>query len=94
MQELEITWGRVLSVWWLIQWRAIAGGLITGMVVGGALGAVLAFGGDDSDQNATLELVAGGAVGVFWTVFATRMALRKKYRDFRIALLPPEGGVT
>ena len=28
MQELEITWQRVASVWWLIAWRAFLGGWI------------------------------------------------------------------
>jgi hypothetical protein len=91
MQELEVTWARVLSVWWLIEWRAIAGGLVTGGAVGAVLGVAFAFTDWDSGRAGELELVFGGIVGLAWTFIATRMALRKQYRDFRIVLLPRDG---
>jgi len=90
MQELEATWGRAVSVWWLIQWRAIAGGLVTGGALGAVLGVVLAFTNWDSSQASPFYLAVGAVLGIVWTVIAVRMALRKKYRDFRIVLLPPD----
>jgi tryptophan-rich sensory protein len=90
MQELEATWGRAVSVWWLIQWRAIAGGLVTGGVLGAVLGVALAFTDWDSSRASPFYLVIGAVLGIVWTVIAVRMALRKKYRDFRIVLLPPD----
>ena len=91
MQELEATWSRVLSVWWLIEWRAIAGGLVVGGALGAVLGAAAALMAWDSSRASLLYLVIGTAVGIAWTVIAVRMALRKKYREFRIVLLPRDG---
>jgi len=91
MQELEATWSRVLSVWWLIEWRAIAGGLVTGGALGAVLGVVFAFMDWDSSQASPFYLVIGTVMGFAWTVIAVRMALRKKYREFRIVLLPRDG---
>ncbi len=91
MQELEVTWARVLRVWWLIEWRAIAGGLVTGGALGAVLGVALAFSDWDSSQASPFYLAIGTAVGIAWTLIAVRMALRKQYRDFRIVLLPRDG---
>jgi len=30
MHELELSWGRVLSVWWLIAWRGLVGSVLLG----------------------------------------------------------------
>lgn len=108
MQELEITWPRVLSVWWLVAWRTWLGALILGIVVGGGLGALAAMvvglvgspGAAPGELEATAAYVGDtvGAVsatlaGLVWGLCVVRMALRKRYRDFRLALVPePRGG--
>ena len=92
MGELEITWGRVLKVWWLIVWRYTIGGLILTIVGGLIAGSVMALIGS-SFSNAPRQLA--GALGgisivissLIWSVFVVRMALRKSYSEFRLALL-------
>ena len=85
MQELEPDWSRVLSVWWLIHWRTIVGSFVTGAAIGAVLGVVAAF--TDWRSAPAVQIGIGIVVGVAWTILTTRMALRKKYRDFRIVLL-------
>ena len=86
--ELEPTLKRTLSVWWLIAWR----GTLCGALMGGVLGAVIGivwFAFEGSQQ--TLQIVTtilGGLVGLAWGFVVLRMALRKKYSGFRIALVP------
>ena len=88
MQELEPTWPRVLSVWWLISWRGMVGAVLLGAVAGFVLGIVVAL-LHLPEQVITLGGgVMGGIIGLVWVVVVIRMALRKKYGDFRIALLP------
>jgi hypothetical protein len=86
-QELEVTWEHAVSVWWLIIWRAIAGGLLIGAVLGvvvGVIGGMLdtpPIGGTWVSQ--LLSLVVGTA----WMIVCVRWALQKRYAGFRIALL-------
>lgn len=91
MQELEVTWGRVASVWWLIAWRAVLGGIVFGFVVGfvgGFLGGAI---GAAPDKVETIVTALAVPAGLAWGVVVVRMALRKRYRGFRLALVS-EGG--
>ena len=88
MQELEPTWARTMSVWWLISWRGMVGAVLTALVVG----VVLGFGGErlgvDEATITNATGILGACIGLAWTIAAVRMALRKKYRGFRLALVP------
>ena len=88
MQELEPTWPRVLSVWWLISWRGIVGAVLLGAAAGFVLGFVVALLQLPEQIITVGGGVMGGIIGLVWVVVVIRMALRKKYGDFRIALLP------
>jgi uncharacterized membrane protein len=86
MQEVEMTAGKLLRIFWLFTWRAFVGGFLIGAIVGFVIGFVM--GATGHSQNISLVTsLAGLVVGTVWSVFAMRMALRKQYRDFRIALV-------
>ena len=89
MQELEVTWGRVLSVWWLIVWRGTVGGMALGLVGGFVAGFIC-----DVIGHVEWAGLAGGVTGLLlgvpWALVVIRMALKKRYADFRIALVPRE----
>ena len=87
MQELEITWTRVLSVWWLYVWRGILGGMAIGFVAGAIVG-VLASAMGHPEKGASLGGIVGFIIGIPWALVVLRMALVKKYKSFRIALVP------
>ena len=87
--ELEPTWGRVLSVWWLLTWRWGLVGFLFSFILGfvwGFLGRVIAVSPD-------ALFYGGGIIGVvttiIWGMIAIRMALRKSYsrQGFRLALI-------
>jgi hypothetical protein len=92
MQELDVTWGRAFRVWWLLLWRWAVGGMVLSFVAGfvfGVIYGVLArvFGwpsGGASIGGAVLGLIVGG----LWAILVVRMALNKKYAEFRIVLVP------
>ena len=86
--QLEITWQRAASVWWLIVWRALAMALIGGFIVGGGIGLLGSFMGVSEETQVQVSTVIGSLMGIFFGILATRMALQKKYKSFRIALLP------
>jgi hypothetical protein len=85
MQELEPTWQHALSVWWLLVWRSLVGGLL----FGGLIGFIGFFGGMmHMPMDTITRVILGGVVGALWGIFVVRMALRKQYGKFRIALVP------
>ena len=86
MQELEVTFSRVMSVWWLLVWRSTLGAVLFGAIAGAMLG--FTFGLLRLPLDPAVPGAAGGIAGFAWFVVVVRMALRKKYRTFRIALLP------
>ena len=80
IQELDLTWSRVMSVWWLIFWRGSIGALLVGGVIGFIIGFIFGV--------LRIPGIPGGIGGLLWFVLVVRMALGKKYQGFRIALLP------
>lgn len=88
MQDFEPTWGRVLSVWWLVFWRGLLGAAALGGVAGFIIGFVGAMIGVSMELISSVSLALGGIIGLLWSIMVTRMALRKQYGGFRIALVP------
>jgi uncharacterized membrane protein len=98
MIELEITAKRLAQVWWLMIWRSIAifvsvtfcWTIICGILLRLLRGFIihLSFA---LEQQAVSFLVKSflPVAAIFASVFAVRMALKKKYKGFRISLLPP-----
>jgi multisubunit Na+/H+ antiporter MnhE subunit len=87
VQEVEITIGRLLRIIWLFIWRGALGGLLIGAVVGAVIGFVMGALGGTREHVRIVTGIAGVAVGAIWHVLVLKMALEKRYRDFRIALI-------
>ena len=86
MQDLEPTWKRALSIWWLITWRGFVGFLVLVLAIALLVDSLAIFIGGKE----TLSVI--GAIGVWvlsviWGLVVVRMALRKHYRHFRVALI-------
>ena len=88
MQELEATMSRALRVWWLIVWRGIVGASVIGAVAGFVLGFAGTLAGMPPATITLTSGILGGIIGIVWMIVVVRMALRKRYGDFRIALVP------
>ena len=87
MQDVEPGWDKVLRIAWLLTWRGLFGGLAIGFLLGYVidLGLGLAWGKVlDPSASAVMKLV----VLLIWWPFVVRMALKKRYREFRIVLIP------
>ena len=88
MQELNPTWGRVMSVWWLLAWRTMVGAVLLGALTGGVFSVFAALADWPADKIQSVSAVLGGVIGALWGIVVVRMALKKQYGDFRIALVP------
>lgn len=90
MQEVEPGWDKVLRIVWLLTWRGLVGGVVIGFLLGLAINLVLGMGfGQMLSPN--VDAALGLVVMVVWWPFVGRMALTKRYRDFRIVLIPQGG---
>jgi hypothetical protein len=87
MQEVEMTSERVMRVWWLLAWRGLLGGWIIAITLAFLLGAVGGELGLDFPVTATIATVLSSLAGLTWGFFVVKMALEKKYKDFRLALV-------
>ncbi len=90
-RDLEITWSRVLAVWWLITWRAAVLGTLVVLVLGYVLGFAMGALGMDLRSIDLAGQIIGMAIYALALLVTVRMALKKRFGDFRVALLPPEG---
>ena len=87
MRELEPTFSQLLSIWWLRTWRGAAAGMLAVAPI--ALGFyLLERAGIQSGWLKTAEQATIILVGAVIAWFISRMALTKRYSDFRIAFLP------
>jgi hypothetical protein len=87
MDEPVLTWNRSMRVWWLIIWRTMIGGVVFAAAVGFVAGFINALVGKPLNA-AILGGILGYLVSLVWSAFVVRMALKKRYRDFRFVLVP------
>jgi hypothetical protein len=78
--ELSVTNRRVLSFWWLLVWRVTLGAGMIGLL--GSLAAPLLPAHAKHAVQAVVVLLILG-----WEFWVLRMALTKRYREFRIAVV-------
>ena len=88
MQELEPTWQRALSVWWLLAWRGTVGAVLLMALVGAVFGFVDGVTGVSMASLRDVIVTLAVLVSLVWAILVVRMALRKQYGKFRIALVP------
>jgi hypothetical protein len=87
MQELEPTWQRALSVWWLILWRGIVGSVLLSIAIIALVDALAALIGIESKALNMIGALVVWLGSIVWGVVVVRMALQKRYRDFRLTLI-------
>jgi hypothetical protein len=87
MQELELTPAWIESVWWLIAWRAMVGGWIIALVLAFLIGEVGARAGIAFEPVAAFATIVAWLAALAWGFVVVRMALRKRYGEFRLALI-------
>lgn len=88
--ELEITWNRILRVWWSYLWRnliCIVVGMLLGMVVGFIVGFIMGAMGLPPRVIMCVTAPIGFVIGLAISVVPMKMILGKDYGEFRLVLL-------
>lgn len=87
MAPLDVTWRHSLSVFWLILWRGFLGAMLMGGVIGFGVGLSGVLLDLPRGEVALANGGIGAVLGIVWTIAVVGMALRKRYRGFRIILV-------
>ncbi len=89
--EVEITWRRILRVWWALIWRNIVAILVSSLLSAGAgfaIGFVLVgFLGISTPVIENVGGVVGLVIGLGISVFPVKFILGRTYGDFRLVLV-------
>lgn len=86
--ELEPTWKRIAPVAWLILWRSFVGAFVAGFAISFFVGFALEFAGYEQLEIRMMTTILGWIAGLAVLVLVVPMALKKHYREFRLALIP------
>jgi hypothetical protein len=88
--ELEITWGRVVRIWWAYAWRnliAIVVAMLAGGIMGGIMGFILGAAGVPIETIKIIVMPIGFILGLVISVFPMKMILGKNFGEFRLVLV-------
>jgi hypothetical protein len=88
--ELEVTWKRVVRVWWAYLWRkllAMVVAMIVGGLVGGIIGFALGLAGMPTDDIKMFATPIGMIIGLAISIVPVKMILGKSFGDFRLVLV-------
>lgn len=91
--EMDVTYRHAISVWWAIFWRGLLFCFMAGFVAGfiiGFVGAIVGFG----HLTQPLSMAAGFIVALPVSIWVVRSVLRKRFKTFRIVLVPVEQPAT
>jgi hypothetical protein len=87
MHEVEMTPERLMRVWWLLAWRGLLGGWIIAVTLAFLIGEAGGRLGIDFPMVAAIATALSWLAGLTWGFFVVKMALKKNYQDFRLALV-------
>lgn len=96
MEIVELTWSRVIRFWWAAFWRSFIFANLFAGVITAVVGIALRLFGHKTIEGEAATWVLDG-IALAWIpgfVFATRYALRLRYRDFRFAIIRPESSIS
>jgi hypothetical protein len=85
---LEVTFRRAFLIWWAIVWRSLLWGVPAGAAVGFLEGFVGTLAGISPFAIRYVALISGLIVAIPIGIYVVRRALRQRYREFSIRLVP------
>src|SRR5262249_4733240 len=87
MIELDVTWPRLLQIWWALFWRWWLYALLPAIFIGLAVGAIASLSKLAAATTSWIIQVTGVGVGFFSGIWAMKTILNKTFTRFRIALI-------
>lgn len=89
MKELEVTWNRVLKIWWSYMWRFFLLVILVSLLFGFLAGFMAAFLGLKNIPP-WIHSLFGFLLGFFASLFIFKYILKKNFGEFEIKLVSCE----
>jgi len=83
---LDITWDRVLTIWWALVWCSTVFGMALGASLGFTGGFLVGF-AVHPELGGVVGILLGWLGGIPLSIVILRLVLRKKFGDFSIRLI-------
>jgi ABC-type nitrate/sulfonate/bicarbonate transport system permease component len=87
IEFVQITWMRAFKVWWSLLWRGLLFGFLGGGLVGFILGFFMGLVKANPETIKSVCTIAGYIVTIPIGIAVTKLVLRNRYSDFKIALI-------
>lgn len=88
MEEIKVTWGHALRIWWSLVWRVLVFGGIAGLLLGLLAGIAGAVAGIEDAVIAGYVEIGGMLVSIPVGIWVVKIILGKEFSKFRVALVP------
>lgn len=88
--ELEVTWKRLLKVWWSLTWRYLLCSIcsfIIGGILGMIIGVVMTVLGEPKESVQLVCGIVGAILGLGLSFIPLQKILNKDFGEFRLVLL-------
>lgn len=88
--EVEVTWNRVIRIWWSYAWRnliAIIISMIVGGVFGFVIGAIMGALGFSVDTIKLVVTPISFLIGLAISIVPMKMIIGKSFGSFRLVLV-------
>ena len=89
MDEVDVTWGNSIHVWWSFFWRATLFGALGGLVFGFIAGIVVAIMGRP-DLGGTAGAIAGYVAAIPVSMWCIKHILSKSFNGYSVRLVKTE----
>lgn len=86
-KEIPLQWSHILSFWWCCFWRMVAGVVPLVLIVAFA---VYKSTEPKADLFPLLLILSASFATLIWHIITLRMAMMKRYKTFRIAIIHKE----
>jgi cation transporter-like permease len=90
MERLDLTRAEATKIWWAFMWRALLGFILTGAFAGAGFGFIGHFLGLDPLSLVNVASLVGLLLGVLVSFEVFFRVLKKRFRDFEIAIIARE----
>ena len=87
MKKLEVTWWRVIRIWWAWAWRYILYIVVISFPLGFTIGLVAGMTGYGHLAESIGNIVSA-LMGIPLSIWVLKVILEKQYSDFQIMLVP------
>ena len=88
MEEIAVTWGYAIKIWWSLTWRIVLFGGLAGFALGLLFGLFGAATGTADEVTHAWGQISGMLVSIPVAIWAVKSILNKDFKKYRIILVP------